>query len=48
MILGCWIVFLLCWIVDAAATQKTAERQSALQKCAHVIPVLIGVELLYR
>jgi protein-S-isoprenylcysteine O-methyltransferase Ste14 len=39
IILGCWIIFLLYWLISAMRAKATAERQSVWSALAHRIPL---------
>jgi len=43
IIIGCWVVFLLYWFVNAWAVKPTAEQQSVLSGIAYRTPLIIGV-----
>jgi protein-S-isoprenylcysteine O-methyltransferase Ste14 len=42
IIITCWSIFLVVWVVNAARTKKTVERQSAAATLAHRIPLGLG------
>ena len=42
IILGCWITFLVYWIISAFGQKATAEPQRLLSALAHRIPVGFG------
>jgi len=46
IIITCWSIFMVVWIVNAVRTKKTVERQSAAAMLAHRIPVGLGWWLL--
>jgi len=46
IILGCWIIFLAYWIINAFVAKRTAEPQYWLSALAHRIPVSLGWLLL--
>ena len=46
LILGCWIIFIVCWIVSARRVKAIAERQSLLSALAHRVPLGISYFLL--
>jgi protein-S-isoprenylcysteine O-methyltransferase Ste14 len=46
IILGCWIVFFVYWIISAFGVKRIAERQSLAANLAHRIPVALGYWLL--
>ncbi len=39
IILGCWIIFILYWLISAMRVKVTAERQSVWSALAHRIPL---------
>ncbi len=42
IIIGCWIVFIVYWMISAFGQKATAERQSLASTLAHRIPVGLG------
>jgi protein-S-isoprenylcysteine O-methyltransferase Ste14 len=46
IILVCWIIFLIVWLIAAFRTKRTMEKQSRLSAFAHRIPVGLGWWLL--
>jgi protein-S-isoprenylcysteine O-methyltransferase Ste14 len=46
IILGCWIIFMAYWIINAFKQKKTAEPQRLASALAHRIPVGFGWFLL--
>jgi protein-S-isoprenylcysteine O-methyltransferase Ste14 len=46
IIIGCWIIFLVWWLVSARRVKTTAERQSWASSIAHRIPVGLSYVLL--
>ena len=46
IILACWWIFLTVWIVNAARTKTTVQRQSVASMMAHRLPVGFGWWLL--
>lgn len=42
IILGCWVFFIVYWLVSAARAKRIAERQSLLSALAHRVPVGLG------
>lgn len=42
IIIGCWVFFIVYWLVSAARAKRIAERQSLLSALAHRIPVALG------
>jgi len=46
IILACWWIFLVVWIVNAARTKTTVQRQSVASMMAHRLPVGFGWWLL--
>jgi protein-S-isoprenylcysteine O-methyltransferase Ste14 len=42
IIITCWCIFFVVWVVNAARTKATAERQSAAAMLAHRLPVGLG------
>ena len=42
IILGCWIAFVVYWIVSAQRSKAVAERQSLFSALAHRLPVGLG------
>lgn len=47
IIIACWCIFLVVWLVAAFRTKRIAEKQSLLSTLAHRIPVWIGCWLLF-
>jgi protein-S-isoprenylcysteine O-methyltransferase Ste14 len=45
---ACWIVFALFWLLRAAATKATVERQPLAARLASGVPLLLGIVLLVR
>jgi protein-S-isoprenylcysteine O-methyltransferase Ste14 len=41
-ILGCWIAFLVYWLISAQRVKAIAEKQSVLSALAHRLPVGLG------
>lgn len=46
IIIACWIIFLLVWLIAAFKTKRTVEKQSLPSALAHRIPVGLGWWLL--
>lgn len=46
IILVCWIVFILFWLISALTVKPTAERKSFLSSLAYRVPLIIGGILL--
>ncbi len=46
IVIACWWIFLVVWVVNAARTKATAEKQSAADMMAHRVPVGLGWWLL--
>ena len=46
IIIGCWLTFLLYWLISAQWTKVIAERQSASSAMAHRIPLGFGYVLM--
>lgn len=46
LIVACWIVFGIYWLISAWGTKKTAERQKWTDKIAYQVPTVLGVLLL--
>ena len=46
IIIACWCIFYIVWLIAAARTKRTAERQSLASALAHRLPVGIGWWLL--
>lgn len=46
IIIVCWCIFLIVWLVAAVRTKRIAEKQSLLSALAHRIPVGLGWWLL--
>jgi protein-S-isoprenylcysteine O-methyltransferase Ste14 len=42
IIAACWWIFIIVWLVNAARTKQTIERQSPASMLAHRIPVGLG------
>jgi len=42
IIIACWLIFIVVWLVSAFSTKRTAERQTVLSALAHRIPVGLG------
>jgi protein-S-isoprenylcysteine O-methyltransferase Ste14 len=42
IIIACWVVFVLYWLVSAARTKRIVEKQSLAAKLAHRVPVAVG------
>lgn len=42
IIVSCWVIFVIYWIVSAARSKKIAERQSRSSALAHRLPVALG------
>ena len=46
IVIGCWVYFVVYWMVRAAHGKKIAERQSLASALAHRIPIGVGWWLL--
>lgn len=46
IIINCWCIFVIVWLISAARTKRTAERQSLASALAHRIPLGLGWWLL--
>lgn len=46
IIIGCWIVVGICWIVAAFFAKRTTERQSIWREIAYRLPIIAGAILL--
>lgn len=46
--LGCWLVFLIYWLISALAVKATAERNSFASSLPYRIPLVIGAAILAR
>jgi len=46
IIITCWCIFFVVWVVNAYRTKVTAEKQSLASTLAHRIPVMLGSWLL--
>jgi protein-S-isoprenylcysteine O-methyltransferase Ste14 len=46
IIITCWCIFVIVWLIAAFRTKRTAERQSVASALAHRIPVAAGWWLL--
>lgn len=46
IIITCWCIFFVVWVVNASRTKMTAERQSAAAMLAHRLPLGFGWWLL--
>jgi protein-S-isoprenylcysteine O-methyltransferase Ste14 len=46
VLLGIWLLWLLYWLVSAAAVKRTQRRESAASRASHWVPLLVGVYLL--
>lgn len=46
IIIACWCIFVIVWLINAFRTKRTAERQSLPSALAHRIPVGVGWWLL--
>lgn len=46
IVLGCWLVFVVYWIISALGTKRIAERQSPAANLAHRLPVAMGYWLM--
>ena len=42
IIIVCWSIFIVVWLVSAFRTKRTVERQSLLSALAHRIPIGLG------
>lgn len=42
IILICWLIFIVVWLVSAFRTKRTVERQSVVSALAHRIPIGLG------
>lgn len=42
IIIGCWCIFVIVWLINAFRTKRAAERQSVPSALAHRIPVGVG------
>lgn len=42
IITGCWVYFIVYWVVSAARSKKILERQNLLSALAHRLPVGLG------
>jgi protein-S-isoprenylcysteine O-methyltransferase Ste14 len=47
IIVACWLVFLLYWIISARGAKPSAERPSAARVLAYRLPNLLGVILFF-
>jgi protein-S-isoprenylcysteine O-methyltransferase Ste14 len=49
IVLGCWIVFSVYWVVSSLTVKRTAERQSIFSMLVHRIPIgFSGFLLVYQ
>jgi protein-S-isoprenylcysteine O-methyltransferase Ste14 len=48
IIITCWVIFLGFWVVTAAATKATAERDSAAGRLGYGLLLILGVVPLFR
>ncbi len=46
IVLGCWFVFIVYWIVSSLKTKRIAERQSPAANLAHRLPVALSYWLM--
>src|SRR5580704_2769248 len=42
-----WVLFALYWLVSALRRKKTKQRESIGQRLAYILPIFVGVYLLY-
>lgn len=47
IIIACWWIFFIVWLISAFRTKRIAERQSVESALAHRIPILAGWWLLF-
>jgi len=47
IIIACWWIFCIVWLINAFRTKRIAERQSVESAVAHRIPILAGWWLLF-
>jgi protein-S-isoprenylcysteine O-methyltransferase Ste14 len=47
IVLGCWVVFIVYWIISALRVKRIAERQSLASALAHRMPVGLGYWLMF-
>ncbi|HEY5040855.1 MAG TPA: isoprenylcysteine carboxylmethyltransferase family protein [Verrucomicrobiae bacterium] len=48
IIIVCWLVFLIYWLISALAVKRTAERKSWRSSLAYRVPVILGAILLWK
>ena len=46
LIISCWVIFVLFWLVTAFFSKRSIERQSLTSRLAYTIPVLIAYFLI--
>jgi protein-S-isoprenylcysteine O-methyltransferase Ste14 len=47
-IVGCWVVFIVFWLIAALKTKRTVERQDLPSRLLHGIPVFVGAWLVLK
>lgn len=47
IIVTCWIIFVLYWLVSAISTKKTRSRQSSVESLTHRLPFAAGLILVF-
>jgi protein-S-isoprenylcysteine O-methyltransferase Ste14 len=47
IIITCWCIFFVVWLINASRTKRTVERQSVASMLAHRIPIGFGWWLLF-
>lgn len=48
IIVGCWLVFSVYWLVSALAVKRTAEQKSWQSSLAYRVPLALGIALIVR
>jgi protein-S-isoprenylcysteine O-methyltransferase Ste14 len=48
VIRGCWIIFLIVWIVAAVSTKRSVYRESRVERLRYSIALVAGCFLLFR
>ncbi len=47
-IVGCWVVFVVFWVLTALRTKRTVERQDMSSRLEHSLPIIAGAWLVLK
>jgi hypothetical protein len=48
IISGCWILFVVIWLIAAFWTNRSVYKESKWQRLGYVIPILVGGYLVFK